>query len=209
MIELKERRTTRCDRYESDDGHFCNWIPIAAAAVGALGSYLAAGEANDASDRAIDRQIEANEDAGMPRWAPQSIPYVFGANGWQPPMPTMSQDAIDYGAMLAGGGNATGPMSMEGLLGNIGSTNLGGLLGYNQAAPPPLWAPQETAPAPAPAAPAPQAQEPPPWWQELMTNGGMGGMGQPLTIRESDWTRKQTMPWHNAALLPNMIGGME
>jgi hypothetical protein len=102
---------------------------------------------------------------------------------------------------------------MDDLLSQIqgGGGQLNSLLGYGGYTPPPLWNTQ-TQPLtelPSPEPPAPQAQQPPPWWQEMMTNGGMGMPGQPLTVRESDWTRKQTMPWHNAALLPNMIGGME
>lgn len=136
------------------------WPAIAAAAIGAAGSYLA----SDNNNKAVS---EANAQSNIPKWAPEQLPYTFQGSGWNPAMPGVNAGALNYGLGLTGGFNpGTGPQQpmefnslLSGLLGgydNAGVANpwyqdprsttqlqegqgsIGGLLGYGAGTPPPL-----------------------------------------------------------------------
>lgn len=143
-----KQRKSRAERYESGEGHLCSWIPLAAAAVGAIGSYMASDNQNDA-------QAEAMEGAGTPVWDPRQESYLFGNAPWQPNVPDVNADALNYGQAMMGGYNPAtgpqGPMSYQDILFDLLNNNSGqdggvsGLLGYGgkgapAAAPPPMMA---------------------------------------------------------------------
>jgi len=121
------------------------WGALAGLAGSALG-YLGSKSQNKA-------MAEANEDAGVPRWDPRQEEYLFGGSAWQPQMPLVNADAMNYGSAMMGGYNpATGPQGpmnfedmLSGLLGGkeVQGQGMSGLLGYGgpgapSAAPPPL-----------------------------------------------------------------------
>lgn len=137
-----------------------SWMASAVAGSAVLG-YMGSKSANKAN-------AEAAEDAGMPKWDPRQEPYLFGSTGWQPEMPEMSADAMNYMTALSGGFNPQygpqQPMDFEQLLGGILNPQqaaggaqpwyqdpnaspqqagqqggVAGLLGYGQGTPPPLY----------------------------------------------------------------------
>ena len=63
------------------------------------------------------------ETSSMPEWTPQQMPYVFGSQGWNPQMPQLNAEALNYGTALTGGYNPQygpqGPMGFEQLLSGI------------------------------------------------------------------------------------------
>ena len=121
------------------------WGALAGLAGSALG-FLGQESQNDA-------MAEAAEGAGMPIWDPRQEARLFGGTAWNPQMPQVNADAMNYGNALMGGYNpATGPQGpmnfedmLSGLLGGeeVQGQGMSGLLGYGgpgapSAAPPPL-----------------------------------------------------------------------
>ncbi len=138
------------------------WPAIASAVIGG-GLGLLGNSMNNKAN------AEAAEGAGMPMWDPRQEPYLFGSTGWQPQMPEMSADAMNYMTALSGGHNPQygpqAPMNFEQVLSGILSPQqvsdkgpawyqdprsstqgfngqpggMTGLLGYGQGTPPPLF----------------------------------------------------------------------
>ena len=121
------------------------WPAIAGLAGSVLG-FLGQESQNDA-------MAEAAEGAGMPIWDPRQEARLFGGAAWNPQMPQVNADAMNYGNAMTGGYNpATGPQGpmnfedmLSGLLGGeeVQGQGMSGLLGYGgpgapSAAPPPL-----------------------------------------------------------------------
>lgn len=111
------------------------WMaPLATVAGGLLG--LAGSKVQ------ADATNKANENAGLPRWDPRQEALLFGGGAWNPQIPQVNADAMNYGRSLMGGYNPTtgpqGPMDFESILGGLlggpqsGQQNAGiyGLLGY-------------------------------------------------------------------------------
>lgn len=100
-------------------------------------------------------RAEAAEGAGMPMWDPRQEDYLFGNAPWQPNIPDVNADALNYGQAMMGGYNPAtgpqGPMSYQDILFDLLNNNssqdggMSGLLGYGgkgapAAAPPPMMA---------------------------------------------------------------------
>ncbi len=124
------------------------WPAIAGLAGSVLG-FLGQESQNDA-------MAEAAEGAGMPMWDPRQEARLFGGTAWNPQMPLVNADAMNYGNAMMGGYNPAtgpqGPMSFQDILKQLLTTpgddepqsnGIQGLLGYGNlgapsAAPPPL-----------------------------------------------------------------------
>lgn len=126
------------------------WAAIGAAAIGAGASYMSsrqqASAAEDASSQQAQNYNQANANTGMPRWTEQQEPYVWG-NGYNFPMPELSQEALDYGGLLAAGGTAAGPMGWDQLMNSPDALN--SLLGYGMPQAPQgaqMWNPMAAPP---------------------------------------------------------------
>lgn len=96
-----------------------------AAAIGgsALLGYMGSREQADAMQ---DPATRTTTESVAPEWSTQQLPYIFGDNAWQSPMPQMNAEALNYGQALMGGFNpAYGPqqpMGFDELLAQISGT---------------------------------------------------------------------------------------
>ena len=128
---------------------------VGSALTGGLLGGLAGNKQDDINQQYAQDYNQANSNMGLPAWAPEQQPYVFG-QGYNFRIPQLSQQAQDYGNYLASGGGAEGPMGVQGLLGSINNGGANGLLGYGAPQPPQfgaMWAQPEQ-----PAQPAQPAQ---------------------------------------------------
>ena len=133
MIEVK-RRGSRVERCRDGAYKVCRiWPAIAAAVAPAVVGGILGGIG---SKQTADAQRETNEEAlkyqGLPRWAPEQMPYVFGGAGGlgkQFDIPGMNSAAINYASSAMGGSNPMyGPQDpsmyggnmMQGLLASLG-----------------------------------------------------------------------------------------
>ena len=69
------------DKYECGEGNMCSWIPLAAAAIGAVGSYLSSKNANKSEDKRYQDYTAANQESQKLHFNPVVEPYIKGIMG--------------------------------------------------------------------------------------------------------------------------------